>query len=120
MRDATRNDPAGPGSLIAAAWFVILLAVCGVAAVWHIAGHTVVSLEKLAAFDEVAPFQHRVLVPALVRVAHGVSGWPLFRLYAVAEWAGWVLLALAAQQVVSMLEPQLSWRTTRLVALTAI
>ncbi len=120
MTDAARNDPAVPGGLIRAAWLVVLLAVCGVAAVWHIAGHMVVSLEKLAAFQETAPFQYRLLVPAMVRVAHGISGWPLFRLYAIAEWAGWVLLVLAAGQAAAGLLPPLSWQTTRLVALTAI
>jgi hypothetical protein len=120
MRDATLDDPAGPGGLIKAAWCLIVIAICGVAAVWHITGHTIVSLEKLAAFEEIAPFQYRVLVPALVRVAHDVSGWPVFRLYAVTEWAGWVVLVLAAQQVVGMLEPRPGWLTTRLVALTAV
>jgi hypothetical protein len=120
MTDAARNDPAVPGGLIRAAWLVVLLTVSGVAAIWHITGHTVVSLEKLAAFQETAPFQHRLLVPAMVRVAHHIGGWPLFRLYAVAEWAGWVLLVLAARQVVARLSPRLSWETTRLVALTAV
>jgi len=120
MTDAARNDPAVPGGLIRAAWLVVVLAVCGIAAIWHITGHTVASLEKLAAFQETAPFQHRLLVPAMVRVAHDISGWPLFRLYAGAEWAGWVLLVFAARQAVASLLPRLSWKTTRLVALTAI
>ena len=46
MTDAARNDPAVPGGLIRTAWLVVLLAVCGVAAVWHITGHMVVSLER--------------------------------------------------------------------------
>jgi len=120
MTDAGRNDPAVPGGLIRAAWLVVLLAVCGVAAVWHITGHMVVSLEKLAAFQETAPFQYRLFVPTMVRVAHDISGWPLFRLYAVAEWAGWVLLVFAAQKALAAFSPRLSWQTTRLVALTAI
>ena len=120
MTDAASNDPAVPGGLIREAWLFVLFAVCGVAAVWHVAGHTVVSLEKLAAFQETAPFQYRLLVPAMVRVVHDISGWPMFHLYVVAEWAGWVLLVLAAQQALVALSPRLSWQATRLVALTAI
>lgn len=120
MRDAARDDPAVPGGLVRAAWLVVVFAVCGVAAVWHVTGHTVVSLEKLAAFQETAPFQYRLLVPAMVRVAHDTSGWPPFRLYVVAEWAGWMLLVFGARQALAALSPRLSWQTTRLVALTAI
>jgi len=120
MTDAARSDPAVPGGLIRGAWLVIVVAVCLVAAVWHISGHMFVSLDRLAAFQETAPFQHRLLVPAMVRVAHAISGWPLFRLYIAAEWAGWALLVLGAQQVISRLQPRLSWQTTRLVALTAV
>jgi hypothetical protein len=85
-----------PRRPVRAAWLVVVFAVCGVAAVWHVTGHTVVSLEKLAAFQETAPFQYRLLVPAMVRVAHDTSGWPPFRLFVVAEWAGWVLLVFGA------------------------
>lgn len=54
--------------------------------------------ERMASFDAAAPFQYRVLLPALVAVLHGATGVEVETAFVLLEVCAWVALVLVAER----------------------
>ncbi len=121
MRDDAPDATAGSGTVGRAAWAATVAVAALLAATWHIAGSLAyVSLDRLAAFRETAPFQHRVLVPLLVAAARAVTGVPAVQAFWAAEWLAWAALILLAERLVAALGPSPGPWSRRLIALTVL
>ena len=121
MSDTAHRDSAEPGPAARAAWLLVVVAAAWLGALWHVASSiSVLSLDRLASFEEPAPFQHRVLVPLGVAAARHLTGGDATHGFWAAEWVGWSVLILAATAAIERLAPRTNWTTVRLAALTVI
>ena len=78
------------------------------------------SLTRLVDFQAVEPFQHRVLVPAIVRSLRAVLPLGTELLFALVEIAGWMVLIVLAHRALVMFEIGKSDLFRRVAAFTII
>ncbi len=104
-----------------ALWHVGVVTIALVLTLLHI-GATVayVPLDRLATFEAFEPFQHRVLVPALVAAGRGVApGVQPAALYAVVEVIFWMALLYVGEAAIRTFVAGLGLPARRLLAFTA-
>lgn len=75
---------------------------------------------KLANFEAAEPFQHRVLLPALVAAVHEILPLGVVLLFALAEMAAWIALIVLAEQALRLFSIGSSTAVRRLLALTVV
>lgn len=82
---------------------------------WHLA-----SLDKLVSFQAAEPFQHRLLVPALVAALHAFLPLGELLLFALIEVLGWIALVLVAERALACFGVCGSQPLRRILAFTVI
>ncbi len=75
---------------------------------------------KLANFEAAEPFQHRVLLPALVALIHEVMPLGIVLLFALAQMAAWVALILLADHALRWFAIGPNVAVRRMLALTVV
>lgn len=78
------------------------------------------TLTKLASFEAAEPFQHRILLPAMVAAVQQILPLGELLLFALAEVAGWVALILVAEQALKVFRIGATQAVRRALALTVV